>query len=93
MTRTARQTSREIPPPRAVAVQIVHLTFADSDDPSERQFLLTVPTSFSLQASAARRVSEAGAQLLRQNAGFKELLSELRFQTKPREISCLDELN
>jgi NTE family protein len=93
MSRTARQTSREILPPRAVAVQIIHVTFADIDDPSERQFLLTVPTSFSLQASTARRVVEAGAQLLRQNAEFKALLSELRYQAKPREVSCLDALN
>jgi NTE family protein len=77
--------------PRPVPLQVIHLTFAEVDDPIQRQFLLSVPTSFSLPVSTVRRVRDAGAQLLQQNAEFKTLLSELRYQAKPRDISCLDE--
>jgi hypothetical protein len=44
-----------------------------------------------LPVATVRRVRDAGAQLLRQNAEFKTLLSELRYEARPREISCLDE--
>ncbi len=89
--RAMRPLGREITPPKLVPLQVIHLTFADVDDPIQRQFFLSVPTSFSLPISTVRRVRDAGTQLLRQNAQFNALLSELRYQAKPREISCLDE--
>ena len=91
MGRTTERRDGGIISPRPVPLQVIHLTFAEVDDRAERQFLLSVPTSFSLPALTVQRVRDAGAQLLRQNAEFKTLLSELRYQAKPREISCLDE--
>jgi hypothetical protein len=90
--RTSEQRDGGIIPPRPVPLQIIHVTFAEVEDPIQRQFLLSVPTSFSLPVATVRRVRDAGAQLLRQNAEFKTLLSELRYETQPREISCLDAL-
>jgi len=74
-----------------VPLQIIHVTFAEVEDLNQRQFLLSVPTSFSLPVATVRRVRDAGAQLLRQNGEFKTLLSELRYEATPRELSCLDE--
>lgn len=88
--RITRGLGPTIAPPRPVPLQVIHLTFADVDDSIQRQSLLSVPTSFSLPTASVGRVREMGAQLLRQNAEFKALLSELRYQAKPREISCLD---
>jgi predicted acylesterase/phospholipase RssA len=90
--RLTRRIGQEVAAPKPVPLQVIHLTFADVDDPIERQFLLLVPTSFSLPISTVKRVRDAGAQLLRQNAEFKALLSELRYSAKPNEISCSDVL-
>jgi NTE family protein len=92
MGRSTERRDGGVIPPRPVPLQVIHLTFANVDDPIQRQFLLSVPTSFSLPVSTVRRVRDAGAQLLRQDTEFKTLLSELRYEAKPREISCLDEL-
>jgi NTE family protein len=75
---------------KSVPLNIVHLTFADVEDTTERQLLLSVPTSFSLPLSTVRRVEDAAAKLLRTNEDFKRLLSELRHQAKPEEISCVE---
>ena len=91
MGRTSEQREGEIIPPKPVPLQVIHVTFAEVEDPDQRQFLLSVPTSFSLPVATARRVRDAGAQLLRQNSEFKTLLSELRYEARPREISCLAE--
>ncbi len=92
MGRTSEQRNGGIIPPRPVPLQVIHVTFAEVEDPIQRQFLLSVPTSFSLPVATVRRVRDAGAQLLRLNGEFKTLLSELRYETQAREISCLDAL-
>ena len=91
VSRATEERQRDIVPPKPVPLQVIHVTFAEVDDSAERQFLLSVPTSFSLPASTVRRVRDAGAQLLRENAEFKTLLTELRYEAKPSEASCLDE--
>jgi len=92
MGRTSEQRDGGIIPPRPVPLQVIHVTFAEVEDQIQRQFLLSVPTSFSLPVATVRRVRDAGAQLLRLNGEFKTLLSELRYETQAREISCLDAL-
>jgi NTE family protein len=55
----------------------VELSFAQHPDPAEREFLVSLPTSFQLDRPAVDRVVEAAKVILDGSAAFREFLQDL----------------
>jgi NTE family protein len=55
----------------------VELSFAQHPDPAEREFLLSLPTSFRLDPSDVDRIVAAARTILDESPGFREFLRDL----------------
>lgn len=64
-------------PEKPVTSYFIQLRFKDLDDPAQRKFINRIPTSFKLTDEQVDRLIEAGGQLLRDNAEFRRLLTDL----------------
>ncbi len=60
-----------------VDFSIVDVSFEAVQNPAEREFLLSLPTNFSLPAEAIKRLRAAAAQVLRESPTFRQLVQEL----------------
>ncbi|VGO23455.1 patatin-like phospholipase family protein [Pontiella sulfatireligans] len=63
-------------PDRPVSVHMIHVRFDDVVDEEEREFLNTIPTSFSLTDEQVDALIKAGRELLRNQPEFKKLIQE-----------------
>lgn len=55
----------------------IFVNFTDFRDPEERRFFLNVPTSFFLPNGDVDRIRDAGHRLLRHNAVYRQLLTDM----------------
>lgn len=60
-----------------VKSHFIKLGFTDIEQPEQRQFFNSIPTSFSLTEEQVDRLIEAGHELLRNNPQYQQLLAEL----------------
>lgn len=72
-----------------VPINIVHVTFDDIKDPSERAFFLGLPTTFALPRPTVGRLRDVAGELLRQNDEFQRVLRGLRYTDSPGTLRCL----
>jgi NTE family protein len=64
-------------PERAVTPYFIRISFKDIQDANSRAFFNQIPTTFSLSDEQVDRLIAAGRELLRNNAGFQQFLSDL----------------
>jgi NTE family protein len=64
-------------PQRPVSTHFIQVTFADLSDTGQRKFFQALPTSFSLDDEEVDKLISVGGSLLRENAQFQGLLTEL----------------
>ena len=55
-------------------IALAELSFVELDDPEERKYFHSVPTSLSLEREQVDRLREVGRRLLRDNPAYRELL-------------------
>lgn len=65
-------------PDRPVSVHLIQVRFEDVPDEKERDYLNTIPTSFSLKDEQVDALIKAGRELLRNNPEFKKLVAEFQ---------------
>jgi NTE family protein len=81
MRERLKQWAAELPPAsdgRPVRSALITLGFEDIEDPKERAFFYSVPTSFSLPDKTVDRLVAVARRLLRESPDYQEMLSELR---------------
>lgn len=61
---------------KGVSFHFVEVNFSEVQDPQERDYLKTLPTSFVLTDEAVDHLIAAGRQVLRNNSEFQRLLAE-----------------
>jgi len=61
-----------------IGFHLIDLRFGDVDDPGDRRFLGSLPTSLNLDDASIDRVRAAAAELLRGSPAFAETLRSLR---------------
>jgi NTE family protein len=61
---------------------VIDASFDAVRDPAEREYLLNLPTTLSLQPEAVDRLRAAAAQVLRDSVPFRELVDELSLKKK-----------
>jgi NTE family protein len=64
-------------PERPVTPYFIQISFKDIQQPKKRRFLNRIPTSFSLSGEQVDTLVGAGRELLRQNPGFQQFLSDI----------------
>lgn len=69
-------------------IHVINVNLRDAPEFAERQFLLKIPTAFSIPASDVSRLIDAGGRVLRNSPEFQALLKSLggvstAVQTKP----------
>jgi NTE family protein len=74
ITRWAKELST---PERPVTPYFIRIGFRDIQHPETRRFFNQIPTSFSLSNEQVDKLIEAGRELLRNNPGFQQFLSDL----------------
>lgn len=72
-----------------VPIDVVHLTFDDIKNPSERAFFYSIPTTFALPEASVFRLRDVAGRLLRENSEYQRVLGELRFTTVEEKPVCL----
>ena len=73
-----QQWARELSTPeRQVGTYFIRLNLGQVADPARREFLNTIPTSFSLTDEQVDVLIETGESLLLNNAEFKRLLIDV----------------
>ena len=60
---------------KGVAFHFIEVNFSEHPDPTERDYLKLLPTSFVLPDEAVDRLIEAGGEILRNNREYQQLLS------------------
>jgi hypothetical protein len=65
----------------------VELSLEQHPDPDEREFLVNLPTSFRLEASAVDRVVAAAKVILDESASFQEFVRDLAALEPPSDAS------
>lgn len=58
-------------------IHVVNVNLRDAPEWAERQFLLKIPTAFSIPAADVSRLIDAGGQVLRRSPEFQALLTSL----------------
>lgn len=66
------------PPPAAVELYPVVISFDSLTDPVERTYFKNLPTTFTLPAADVDRLVEVGNRLLSESQEYKRLLRELQ---------------
>jgi len=74
MAQWAKATST---PQRPVSTHFIQVSFASLPDTGQRKFFQALPTSFSLSDEQVDKLISVGGSLLRENAQFQRLLTEL----------------
>ena len=74
MAQWAKATST---PQRPVSTHFIQVTFASLPDTGQRKFFQALPTSFSLSDEQVDKLISVGGSLLRENAQFRRLVTEL----------------
>jgi len=64
-------------PERPVTPYFIQISFRDIQQSEKRRFFNRIPTSFSLSGEQVDRLVGAGRELLRNNPGFQQFLSDL----------------
>jgi NTE family protein len=80
MRESLRQWARELAPHRGgrpPGTSLVTLGFEDIEDPDERRFFQSVPTSFSLPDTTVDRLIAVARRLLRESPDYRAFLAEL----------------
>ena len=60
---------------KGVSFHFIEVNFSEHPDPTERDYLKLLPTSFVLPDEAVDRLIEAGGEILRNNREYQQLLS------------------
>ncbi len=68
-------------PGDVVGFHDIEVSFDKVEDPAERTYLQTLPTSFALPDKAIDALIRVGPEVLEKDAGFQELLRTLRSET------------
>lgn len=71
-----QRTERAMPDPNDVKATLIEVSFSQIADPAEQAYFNTLATSFSLPDEAVDRLRDAGAKILRNSAGYLELIKE-----------------
>ena len=61
---------------KGITFDFIEINFSEHPDPEERQYLKTLPTSFTLPDEAIDKLIAAGGLILRRNTVIQQLLSE-----------------
>jgi len=66
-------------------IYLIRVDFHSSQDPAERAFFDSVPTSLSLPAETAARLIQGGERLLRESPGYQSLLKDMAMEQSARK--------